>query len=164
MLPQHPQNIPTWQLQISTMRAHICQVLYVILLLKLILADLPADLPPLLWPMDPLVNQEYMPWKLLHHTLQMNLLWLMDPHPPSESRIDALNTATPNLADKPMLANGPQWIKNRCLEYHYTKLGRWTYFGQWTPWYWHLVVQNGNLTLLLTSSGQEWQFHIAIDM
>ena len=37
---------------------------------------------------------------------QMNLLWLMDP-PPSESSIDALNTATPNLADKPTLANGP---------------------------------------------------------
>ena len=24
-----------------------------------------------------------------------------------------------------------------------------------------LVVKNGNLTLLLTPSGQEWQFHIA---
>ena len=43
--------------------------------------------------------------------------------------------------------------------------------------YWHLVVkngnftllltstgQNGNFTLLLTSSGQEWQFHIATDI
>ena len=30
--------------------------------------------------------------------------------------------------------------------------------------YWHLVVKNGNFTLLLTSSGQEWQFHIATDM
>ena len=29
---------------------------------------------------------------------------------------------------------------------------------------WHLVVQNGNFTLLLTSSGQEWQFHIATDV
>ena len=27
--------------------------------------------------------------------------------PPSESRIDALKTATPNLADKPTLAGGP---------------------------------------------------------
>ena len=27
--------------------------------------------------------------------------------------------------------------------------------------YWYLVVQNGNFTLLLTSSGPEWQFHIA---
>ena len=27
--------------------------------------------------------------------------------------------------------------------------------------YWHLVVKNGNFTFLLTSSGQEWQFHIA---
>ena len=26
-----------------------------------------------------------------------------------------------------------------------------------TPQYWHLVVQNGSFTLLLTSSGQEWQ-------
>ena len=25
-----------------------------------------------------------------------------------------------------------------------------------------LVVNNGNFTLLLTSSGHEWQFHIAI--
>ena len=30
--------------------------------------------------------------------------------------------------------------------------------------YWHLVVKNGNFTLLLTSSGQEWQFHIATDI
>ena len=30
--------------------------------------------------------------------------------------------------------------------------------------YWHLVVQNGNFTLLLTSSGQEWQFHTATDI
>ena len=26
-----------------------------------------------------------------------------------------------------------------------------------TPWYCHLVVKNGNFTLLLTSIGQEWQ-------
>ena len=41
----------------------------------------------------------------LHQTWQMNLLWLMDL--PSESRIDALNTTTPKLADEPTLANGP---------------------------------------------------------
>ena len=29
------------------------------------------------------------------------------PHPPSKSRIDALNTSTPNLAGDPTLANGP---------------------------------------------------------
>ena len=61
---------------------------------------------------------------------------------------------TPKLADEPTFADGPpKWIKHRCLEYYYTKLGRWIYFGQWT-----------NFTLLLTSSGQEWQFHIATDM
>ena len=35
----------------------------------------------------------------------MNLLWLMDP--PSESRIDSLNTSTQNLADEHTLADGP---------------------------------------------------------
>ena len=30
--------------------------------------------------------------------------------------------------------------------------------------YWHLVVQNGNLTCLLTFSGQEWQFHMTSDI
>ena len=30
--------------------------------------------------------------------------------------------------------------------------------------YWHLVVKNGNFTLLLTSSHQEWQFHTATDI
>ena len=38
----------------------------------------------------------------------------------------------------------PQLIKNRCLEYCYTKLCRQTYFGQWTP-------------LVLTSTAQKWQ-------
>ena len=27
----------------------------------------------------------------------------------------------------------PQGIEQRCLEYQYTKIGRQTYFGQWTP-------------------------------
>ena len=31
-------------------------------------------------------------------------------------------------------------------------------------YYWHLVIKNGNFTLLLTSSGKEWQFHIATDI
>ena len=33
--------------------------------------------------------------------------------------------------------------------------------GNSIPQYWCLVVKNGNITLLLTSSGQEWQIHIA---
>ena len=35
---------------------------------------------------------------------------------------------------------------------------------RYTPWYGHVVVKNDNFTLLLTSSGQEWQFHIATDI
>ena len=30
--------------------------------------------------------------------------------------------------------------------------------------YWHLVVNNGNFTMLLTSSGQEWQFFTTTDI
>ena len=112
----------------------------------------------------------------------MNLLQPMDP--PYKSK-DAFNTSTQNLADEPTLADGPPVQEQTCLEYQYTKLGRWTYFGQWTPQgnrtftllltfsgqrmaishcYWHLVVKNGNFTLLLTSSDQEWQSHNATDV
>ena len=30
--------------------------------------------------------------------------------------------------------------------------------------YWHLVVKNGNFILLMTCSGQEWQFHMSTDI
>ena len=30
--------------------------------------------------------------------------------------------------------------------------------------YRHVVVKNGNFTLLLTCSGQDWQFYIATDI
>ena len=55
------------------------------------------------------LNQAQMPWIPLHHTWHI--------YPPQLS-IDALNTITPTLADLP-----PK-IKHKCLEYHYTKLGR----------------------------------------
>ena len=54
--------------------------------------------------------------------------------PPVPDR-DAMNTITQNLADEPSLANGPPCTRQRCLEYQYTKLGRWTYFGHWNPQY-----------------------------
>ena len=62
-------------------------------------------------------------------------------HPPNDSKrlelwqvIFALNTSTRNLVDEHTLADGtPQWIEHRCLEYCYTKLGRQTYFGWWSP-------------------------------
>ena len=52
--------------------------------------------------------------------------------PPSQLSIDALHTATPNFADLGDIAQctymygrpTPQSINYRCLEYHYTKLGR----------------------------------------
>ena len=59
----------------------------------------------LLWLMDLPGTRAEIPWIPVHKTWQMNLLWLMDPLVPEQ----------------------------RCLAYQYTKLGRWTYFGQWTP-------------------------------
>ena len=61
----------------------------------------------LLWPMDPPGTRAEIPWIPVHKTWQMNLLWPMDPPLPQQ----------------------------RCLEYQYTILGRWTYFGWWTPHY-----------------------------
>ena len=123
-----------------------------------------------------------MPWILLHHTWQMNLLWPMTPPVPEQRWLayhytklerwtyfsqwtplchsrDDLHTTTQNLRDETTLADGPPsirakmtciplhktWQRNwplpmnclvpeqRWLAYHYTKLGRWTYFG-WTKW------------------------------
>ena len=54
--------------------------------------------------------------------------------PQYQSR-DAMNTSTQNLADEPILANDPPTPEQRWFAYHYTKRGRWTYFGQWTPQY-----------------------------
>ena len=41
--------------------------------------------------------------------------------PPSESRIDSLHTATPNLADEPTLADGSPQNENGFLEDNCTK-------------------------------------------
>ena len=61
----------------------------------------------LLWPMNPTSTRAEMTCIPLHKTWHMNLLWPMDHLVPEQ----------------------------RWLAYHYTKLGRWTYFGQWTPQY-----------------------------
>ena len=147
-----------------------------------------------------------MPWIPVHKMWQMNLVWPLDPPLPEQRCLEYQYTLLGRWT-----YFGPLVPEQRCLAYHYTLLGRWTYFGQWTPhnqsrdalntstqyladehilangpshkvteerclhtatdilWSrmaishccWHLVVKNGNFTLLLTSSGQEWQFHIA---
>ena len=68
--------------------------------------------------------------------------------PPCESRIDALNTATPNLTEEPTLADGlPSESRIDVL-------------NTATP---HLA-DKPTLPMLLTLGGQEWQFHIATDI
>ena len=52
------------------------------------------------------------------------------------SNFTLLLTSGQDLADESTLANEPPShlsIEYRCLEYCYTKLGRWTNFGWWTP-------------------------------
>ena len=48
----------------------------------------------------------------------------------------------------------PQWIENRCLEYHYTKLGRWIHFGWWTPQW----IKNRCLEYCYTKLGKQTHF------
>ena len=59
----------------------------------------------ILWQMDPLGNRAEMPWIPVPPKLADKPTLAYGP--PSESRIDALHTATSNLADEPTLANGP---------------------------------------------------------
>ena len=66
----------------------------------------------------------------LHKTWQMNLPSLMKPQ--YQSR-DGLHTTTQLLAYEPTLANVIPVPEQIWLAYHYTKLGRWTYFA-WTQW------------------------------
>ena len=77
----------------------------------------------------------------LHKPWQMNLLWPMDPHR-YQSRDD--------WADEPSSADGPTLVpEKRWLAYHYTKLGRWTYFGQWPPTTRAKMTWQTNLLLLM---------------
>ena len=89
----------------------------------------------------------------------MNILWEMDP---------------------PVLtSSGPEWQFHIATDIWWSGMVIGRYASRSTPFpstdiqwsrmaisycYWHLVVQNGNFTLLLTSSGPEWQFHIATDI
>ena len=69
--------------------------------------------------------------------------------PPCQSSINALNTTTPNLVDLDIYRAmhiylwhiNPLVTKHRCLEYHYTKLGRSIYIEQ-------CIYTHGRLTLL----------------
>ena len=114
----------------------------------------------LLWPMDPLPHstRAEMPCIPVHKTWQMNLLWLMDPPVPEQRCLEYQYTKldrwtkfgwwTPRTrAEMPWIPVHKTWQmillwpidpplpEQRCHEYQYTKLGRWTYFGQWTPHY-----------------------------
>ena len=67
----------------------------------------------------------------LHKTWQMNLPWPMDPPVPEQRWL------TYNYTKLGRWTYFGQWTtpvpEQRWLAYHYTKLGRWTYFG-WTQW------------------------------
>ena len=62
---------------------------------------------------------------------QMNLLWLVDPPVPEQRYLEYQYTKLGRWT------YFGQWIppvpEQKCFEYQYTKLGRWTYFCWWTP-------------------------------
>ena len=112
-----------------------------------------ADLPPVNWaqmPWIPLHQTWQIYWQIYPQSIKHRCLEYcytkLGRSTPHQSSIDALNTTTPNWADLPadlppinqalmpwilLHQTGqiywqiyPQSIKHRCLEYHYTKLGR----------------------------------------
>ena len=110
----------------------------------------------LLWPMNPPQNRAEMPCIPVHQTWQINLCWLIEPPgtraemiclplhktwqmtilwlmaPGYHSR-DALNTNKKKIGRWPNGPRAPSSVpEQRCLEYHYTNLGRQMYFGWWT--------------------------------
>ena len=99
----------------------------------------------------------YLPWIPVHKTWQMNLFWPMDT-PRSQSR-DALNTSDITLGRNLHWQWTPQYQSKNAIEYLH--FGRDETLAQCYP---HLTEQRCNFTLLLTSSGQEWQFHINTDI
>ena len=109
-------------IDISTMRAHIFLVYYVILLLKLIVAGHVCR-----WSAE--LSQIY-PYNLSDEVTKIRC---------EMKYPDRLSDIPPS--------------------------GNITFSGlAISHCYWHLVVKNGKFTLLLISSNQEWQFHIATDI
>ena len=97
------------------------------------LADLLADLPLAIEHrcLEILLHQTWqIYWQIFPPQLSIDALNTATPNlgdplcrsTLNQSSIDALNTTTPNLAD--LLADLPPSIEDRCLEYHYTKLGK----------------------------------------
>ena len=98
----------------------------------------------------------------------------MTDSPPDQLNTDALNTATPNLADLYIYIYieqctytysklTPLAIEHRCLEYHYTKLGRSIYIeqciythGRLTP----LAIEHRCLEYCYTKLGRYSTMHI----
>ena len=58
-----------------------------------------------------------------------------------------------------LISNGQEWSIAHCLLHTLVVKN-----GNFTCTNWHLVVRNDYFSLLLTSSSQEWQFHIATDI
>ena len=73
----------------------------------------------------------YLPWIPVHKTWQMKILWQMDPLGIKHRCLEYCYTKLGRQTYFGWWT--PHIIENRCLEYCYTKLGRWTFFGQCTP-------------------------------
>ena len=140
-----------WQIHISTdiafeisiTRSHICQMWYVILLLKHILAGQVSRCSTQL-------SQIYPPQICQKNWTRWDVRWST----PAKQLV-----IPPNLSD--------EVTKIRCEMKYPARLSdippspNIEFSGlAISHCYWHLVVKNDNFTLLRPSSGQEWQFHI----
>ena len=101
----------------------------------------------LLWLMNLLSTRAEMTCIPLHQTWQMNLLWLNKWQRFESSSIHhfwdtpqhflkmhfCLESGFLSLLELQKSLLVSRVIENWCIEYCYTKLGRWTYYGWWTP-------------------------------
>ena len=122
------------------------------------LADLPADLLPGYWHL--VVQNGNCTLLLMSSGQENNWLICQKIYPP------VLTSSGPEwqLADLPADLPPPVLTSSgqECQFYIATDM-RWSWMAI-SHCYWHLVVKNGNFTLLLTWGGHEWQFHIATDI
>ena len=110
--------------------------------------DLPADLPPkcimgyILW--DRFGSHFGFCKKKVGISCYFWILWVVNSQLQCTGISDITLLNTPWNPPK----TPPKWQEistltgDICLEYQYTKLGRWKYFGRWTPWESNIDVWN----------------------
>ena len=119
----------------------------------------------LLWPIDPPYRGE-MPWMSVKKLGRWTYFGKWTPRSRADladkpSSADGPPNTRADLAGRPTLINEPPSARAEMIWIPLHKT--WQMILLWLM-DWLLVVQNGNFTLLLTSSDQKWHIHIATNI